>query len=149
MKTRIVLFVMIATLLLGAGCEKMPADIRNITLYNQPLSVIKHCIQGKWKVVYGKGGFNAIQLHYWDDYYMEFTKNNRIIISIDGVIDYENSKIRWDKDCNGYTGYKECVYVAEFINKSFPLVIDKIQNDTLIVHELGLNPIYYHLIKTK
>jgi hypothetical protein len=53
---------MIATQILGAGCEKMPADTRNITLYNQPLSVIKHCIQGKWKVVYEKGGFIATRI---------------------------------------------------------------------------------------
>ena len=151
MKARIITFGLISLFLLcGTGCEKMPTDIRNITLYNQPLRIIKHCIQGKWKVVYEKGGFIATRIRYWDDYYMEFTKNNRMIVSRDGVADYQNTKIRWYKECYCCSGgYNEYVYVAEFSDGSPPIVFDRIQNDTLIFTNLGADSPYYYLIKTK
>ena len=70
MKARIIILGLISLFLLVGRVVKNPTDTRNITLYN-PLSVIKHCIQGKWKL-YMKGGFIATRIQYWDDYYMEF-----------------------------------------------------------------------------
>lgn len=155
MKAKIILFSFVALLfLIGAiGCEQEDTS-QNIILYDKPLDVIQAHIQGKWKLAYGKGGFAANSIFYDDNYYMEFTVDNRVIKTGDNIV-YANSTIKWTK-VGPYEWVKLSpgeytdTYLMEFNDKrEYPYcyVVDNIHNDTLTIYDNCYDPGLLYYIK--
>ncbi len=122
--------------------------LHNIVLYDKPLKTIQHYIQGKWKLVYGKGGISSNTMYYCDSCFIEFTSDNKVIsnsFAITGA-----TTILWIKDIGTYTN-NESTYLMTFKdNQGVPwvYVIDRIYNDTLIYHDNSSDAIFYHYIKS-
>ncbi|MCK9311635.1 MAG: hypothetical protein M0P26_05095 [Bacteroidales bacterium] len=157
MKAKIILFRLVAVLFLigWTGCEKEDTS-QNIILYDKPLDVIQSHIQGKWKLAYGKGGYAANSIFYDDNYYMEFTADNRVIKTGDNIV-YANSTIKWTK-VGPYEWVKLSpgkytdTYLMEFNDRrEYPYcyIVDKIYNDTLIIHDNMADAVSYYFNKTK
>lgn len=123
----------------------------NIVLYNQPLDTIKKYIQGKWKLLYGKGGITGAMTFYCDICYIEFTPDNRVLIP-----DTINSKyladcyIEWTWDIGSYTNGKYTYIMSYYDKFGYPnvYVIDRIYNDTLIYYDNSCDAFFYHCIKS-
>jgi len=157
MKAKIILFSLVAVLFLigWTGCEKEDTS-QNIILYDKPLDVIQSHIQGKWKLAYGKGGFAANSIFYDDNYYMEFTVDNRVIETGDNIV-YANSTIKWTKVgpyewVKWSPGKYTDTYLMEFNDRrEYPYcyVVDKIYNDTLIIYDNACDAVFYYFNKTK
>ncbi|GHT84536.1 hypothetical protein FACS18947_2130 [Bacteroidia bacterium] len=141
----------VAILLILAGsfsCEKendidmSKIDFSNIeNLYEQPLPVIQKAIQGKWKLVYAKGGFVANYEYYFDNSFVEFTSDNRYIST--NAIRQDTALYAWQKEINIYSPND---YV--FIMTPFNYFFDKIHNDTLVYAEYAVDGMTYNCIKT-
>ncbi|MDD4427166.1 MAG: hypothetical protein PHG64_02075 [Paludibacter sp.] len=122
--------------------------LHNIVLYNQPLSTIQKYIQGKWKFVYGKGGISSNTMYYCDTCFIEFTLDNKIISN--SFATTKASTILWMKDIGTYTN-NESTYLMTFKDYQgvpWVYVIDRICNDTLIIHDNSSDAIFYHFIKS-
>ena len=93
--------LIIATILLlfccFTRCKKDDISLSNIVLYNQPLETIQKYIQGKWKIVYGKGGISSNEIQYCKDCSVEFTSTNKII-SNSFAITAGAVTIQWTKE---------------------------------------------------
>ena len=144
MKTTIlkISFIFLFLSLIGAGCEKEHENEQqnvNITLYDKPLDVIQHYINGNWKLQYQIGGIAGSK--YVDKYnsYINLTPDH-IIMENDlygAVID---TTIVWKRillEANVYTylmGYPHpgSQYPTYFI-------IGQIKNDTLIITDYNVS----------
>ena len=126
-----------------SGCEKTTVDTQplhlNVTLYDQDTITIQKYIEGKWNLVYAKGGL-AYHIEYFDGYTAEFTADHQYITSGNGGTGTE--MYYWRKEGEVY-GYPDSVYVM------FPreIVFDKIKNDTLIYSDVFVDGMYYYLTK--
>ncbi len=119
----------------------------NIILYDTSLSVIQQYIQGKWELIYGKGGIAANTIQYYHDNFWEFN-NDRIKI-IDSGNTVADTTIRWIFDRGAFTN-GDSTYVMNFHDKLgyvYDYVVDQIYNDTLILHEQASDAVFYHFIK--
>lgn len=146
--------ILIAALLLLICCtegkndkeelsEKMPV---NILLYNQPLDTIQKYIQGKWKLMYGYGGFTG-STYKCDKCYFEFTSDNKVNSNTFGTPNF--ASILWIKAFGLHTS-NDTAYIMSYKDSGdFErfFVMDKIYNDTLIFHDNCDDAIYYHYIK--
>ena len=118
----------------------------NITLYDKTPKVIYSYLKGKWKFIYGKGGFNAIQMHYCNGCTVEFTPDGRIISN---TFFKANAVISWKKEMGAYTN-GDSTYIMQFqddYNVPEFFVIDGIYNDTLVYHDFASDAIFYHFIR--
>lgn len=134
--------------LIGAGCKKDGKTPTNIILYNKPLKTIQHYIQGKWKLVYGKGGICSTCKYYRDNCFTEFTLDNRII-SKSFIITTDTTTIRWVRDIGTYTN-NDSTYLMTFKDKQgvpWVYLIEQIYNDTLIYHDNSADAMFYHYVK--
>ena len=62
----------LASALCVSRCKKdnsTPIDRLNIVLYDKPLSVIRQHIQGKWQLIYGKGGIATNTQYYYNNFW--------------------------------------------------------------------------------
>lgn len=145
------LFIILALLFLFSfvQCKKDNEELlHNIVLYNQPLSTIQKYIQGKWEFVYGKGGISSNTLYYCDNCFMQFTSDNKVISNSFAMTDA--TTILWVKDIGTYTN-NESTYLMTFKDKQgvpWVYVVDRIYNDTLILHDNSSDAIFYHYIKS-
>lgn len=142
------LFVLLLLIFGFSQCKKENRLDRplNVTLYNKTPKDIYSYIKGKWKFVYGKGGINASQMHYCEGCTVEFTADYKIISN---TFFNANAKIEWQKLMGQYTD-GDSTYVMRFKddeNAPVLFVIDKIINDTLIIHDFGLDAVFYHFVK--
>jgi hypothetical protein len=122
----------------------------NIVLYNKPLETIQQYIQGKWKLVYGKGGFCGSCKFPCDNCSVEFTTSNKII-SKAFVITTDTTTIHWVRDMGTFTN-GDSTYLMQFMDKQgvpWVYVVQEITNDTLIYHDNSSDAMFYHLIKSK
>lgn len=123
-----------------------------IILYNKPLATIKQYAQGSWKYVYGRGGFGANTIHRCDNCYIEITPDDKIIQRSPSHTD--TLSIVWKKELGSYiptydsTFVMNCYYQGSQI-PSPSYIVDKIVNDTLVIHDYASDPIFYHYIKSK
>ena len=155
MKAKIILFSLVAVLFLigWTGCEKED-ESQNIILYDKPLDVIQSHIQGKWELVYEKGGYAANSIHYYDNSYMEITPDNRAIITFDDVV-YIDAIIKWTKVgpyewVKWSPGKYTDTYLMEFNDRrEYPycFVVDNIHNDTLTIYDNAFDAVFYYYIK--
>ena len=144
------LVISVSAIILCSVIQCKKDEPLNIVLYNQPLKTIQHYIQGKWRLVYGKGGLCSICKFPCDNCFFEFTSDNRFI-SKSFVITTDTTTIRWVKDRGEYL-QGDSTYVMTFIDKySAPhtYVIDRIYSDTLIYYDNASDPMFYHCIRSK
>lgn len=150
MKNFIHVFYVIATtltLLCFAQCKKDHKPL-NITLYDKPLPVIQANIRGNWKLQYGKGGICGTCLHTYNNVYNEFINNNRIKITANNIV-YTDTSITWIKEPGTYTNGTS-TFTMNFTDKrGYPYVrvVDKIVNDTLILHDNSSDAIFLYFTK--
>ena len=122
----------------------------NLFLYNQPLKTIQHYIQGKWRLVYGKGGISSNTMIYCDKCTIEFTSTNRVLVTNEDGIFLSDTTIQWIRDIGTYT-YGDSTYLMKFYDKyGYPsvYVIERIYYDTLIYHDNSADPVFYHYVKS-
>jgi len=129
-------------------CKKEPI-LLNITLYNKPLNEIQSNIQGKWKCHYGKGGIVANMIQYYSDYYWTFSSNNRVQQSNNGLI-VTDTTISWVRAPGTYTN-GDSTFILSFYDKQnvpWNYVVERIYNDTLIIHDNSSDAVFYHFTKS-
>ena len=119
----------------------------NIVLYNKPLPVIQCTIQGKWKCVYGKGGIAVNTIQYYDGFYWSFA-NNKIIQIYNGDT-IANNSIKWVWDRGTYTNGENTFTMKLYDKENVPwvYVVDRILDDTLILHDYSSDAVFYHFIR--
>lgn len=140
--------VLLSIIFCFAQCKK-EHTASTITLYNQPLKTIQSYIQGKWKLQYGKGGICSICVQYYDSSFWKFNYNNKIQISNNGSLNTDTT-INWIKDVAPYTNGDSTFIMSFFDKLGYPAnyVVDKIINDTLILHETAVDAVFYHFTKS-
>ena len=121
----------------------------NIVLYDKPLVTIQHYIQGKWKLVYGKGGICGSCVFPCDNCYFEYTSDNRFI-SKAFAITTDTTTVQWIRDIGMYLN-GDSTYIMTFVDKygaPSSYVIDRIYYDTLIYHDNAWDPMFYHCVRS-
>jgi len=120
----------------------------NIILYDTSLSVIQQYIQGKWELIYGKGGIAANTIQYYHNNFWEFN-NDRVKILDNGNISADTT-IQWIYDLGTFTNGDSTFTMKFYDAKNVPwiYVIDRIYNDTLILHDNSSDAVFYHFIKS-
>ena len=149
MKTR-QLFLVCFLLLSFAGCKKEAHFPANMTLYDKPLSVIQTAISGKWKLEYGKGGITAKTIQYYDNFYYDFSIRNRVKIINDGIV-YADTTITW-RNVTGIYADGASTSTMNFHDKSdysYVYIVDKLINDTLVLHDYAGETVYYYFTKVR
>ena len=131
-----------------AQCKKEHNTL-NITLYDKPLGTIQSYIQGKWQLHYGKGGICGNCIQYYNNRFWTITTTNKIQISNNGNLTTDTT-INWIKDVGTYTNGDSTFIMSFFDNLGYPAnyVVDKIINDTLILHENAADAVFYHFTKS-
>lgn len=120
----------------------------NITLYDKPLDTIRSYIQGKWNLRYEKGGICAICTQQFSNFYWTFSANNKIEESYNGIIIADTS-ITWVKDIGTYIN-GDSTYILSFHDKQnvpWNYVVERIYNDTLILHDNSADAVFYRFTK--
>ena len=127
----------------------------NVTLYDKDYLTIQRYIQGKWKFLYGKGGFTGNDIYYCDNCITEFTSDNRLIetnitYKISDTVSYFWSK--YSGSFNYYYGLVDYVYLMNTFKPPHPpnqyFIFEQIKNDTLIyVDALKTEPFKYSFVK--
>jgi hypothetical protein len=139
------LLVLLIFTFMAASCEKQeelnPQETVNVTLYDKDTVTIQNYIQGKWNVIYAKGGISVTNIQYFDSCTVEFTADKKYISNSYGRT--ETYIYYWHKELEVYA---DSVYVM------FPrlIIFDKIKNDTLIYSDaLMSEPMHYYLVNLK
>ncbi len=141
------LFVGLAIIVCFEQCKKENTAL-NITLYDKPLPTIQSYIQGNWKLHYGKGGICASCIQYYDNIFWKFTYDNKIEQSLNGTT-LADTTIKWIRDLGTYTN-GDSTFIMNFFDKlGYPsnYVVDRIFNDTLILHDNSSDAVFYHFSK--
>ena len=143
-----ILSIFLSVLFCFTQCKKDKGPL-NITLYDKPLSTIQNYIQGKWKCHYGKGGIAANNIQYYNNLFWIITTTSKIQISNNGNITTDTT-INWIKDVAPYTNGDSTFIMSFFDKLGYPAnyVVDKIINDTLILHETAVDAVFYHFTKS-
>jgi hypothetical protein len=102
----------------------------NITLYNQPLPIIKKYIHGKWKLQYSYGGLSAHKYIATNNSYMIINSDHLIKGNDEGV--FLDTSIVWEREKDIYN---ETTYLMGYSLGGIYQIIDRIENDTLIIKE--------------
>jgi hypothetical protein len=121
----------------------------NITLYNQPLSVIQSNIQGKWQLRYQKGGITGGTYPVTQTVYDSFSLNRITVITDVGVA--TDTAIIWKRDLAVNISGDSTFLMTYYDKSGFPQisVVDGIFNDSLVLHDNSSDPFYYHFSKSK
>jgi hypothetical protein len=152
MKTKILFLSVIMLSLLGCSkseTENSSAPI-NITLYDKSPDIIQHYIQGKWQLIYGKGGFIANMIHPYDNHFVEFTSDGKYRYT--SPVESYTATVRWDRvaadNLYRYDPTVDSTYIME-TNPYSSLLMDEIKNDTLIYYEYyTIDGEFYHCVRT-
>jgi hypothetical protein len=146
MKTK-TLFLL-AILLLPFGCANSENSFIpiNITLYDKSPDIIQHYIQGKWQMVYSKGGLIANLIQPYDNHFVEFTSDGKYIYT--SPIENYAATIQWDRVAgNLYYSDVDSTYIM-VTNPYQSLLMGEIKNDTLVYLEYYVSdPMFYHCVK--
>jgi len=127
----------------------IPRTPINIVLYDKPLDTIRHYIQGRWKLVYAKGGICGTCVQHCVNCSIEFTSNNKVI-SHSIEITTDTTTIHWVRDIGTYTN-NDSTYLMTFKDiQGVPwnFVIEQIYYDTLIYHDNSSDAVFYHCLKS-
>lgn len=141
--------LLVATLLFCCSeCRKEHTTL-NITLYDRPLPVVQSYILGTWKLEYGKGGICGSCIQYYQGVFWKFSPRDSIKQTYDGTV-LADTVISWIWDRGTYTN-GDSTYVMSFYDRQnvpWHLVVDRILNDTLILHDNSSDAVFYHFTKS-
>jgi hypothetical protein len=98
-----------------SNCKKNNSR-QNIILYNKPLPFIQSHIQGKWELLYGKGGTAANTVQYFNNFFWEFTKNNKIT-EYDNLTKILDTTLNWTYDLGTFTN-ADSTFIMKFYDPS-------------------------------
>ena len=144
-----ILFFLIVVLCCSVQCKKDSNTVpRTIILYDKPLFIIQPYIQGNWKLHYGKGGIVSTMIQYYNNTFWNFTSGNKIKASYNGIITAD-ATIRWYHDVGTYTN-GATTFILSFSDKQgvpWNYVVERIYNDTLILHDNAVDAVFYHFTK--
>lgn len=144
-----ILFLTIMSCLPSCKKDKPQKLYSNITLYDKPLPVIRAHIQGKWKLSYARGGIMSNNVQYFDDIFWEFGNNSNTIKQFynDSITLY--TIIYWYKDIGTYTNGDKTLIMKFYGQYEYPnvYVVERIVNDTLIIHDNSFDAVFYHFIR--
>ncbi|GAB6012988.1 hypothetical protein [Viscerimonas tarda] len=146
-----ILFILTALFVLTtgmAGCDKEEeTSPQNISLYGKDSLTIQKYIQGKWNLVYAKGGIAANYIHYFNDCTVEFTADKKYITSGNGTT--HTLMYYWQKYAI-YTGSTDSICIMQPIGTLFEMLFEEIRNDTLIYSDAFISePMTYFLVKSQ
>lgn len=156
--------LMIVVEAIAAGCSNSkqvtpPAPVNSsadtphtsltITLYDKPLDTIRAYLQGKWKCHYGKGGIINNLVRTYTDYYSNFSANKRIWQSLNGNV-ITDTTINWIWGKAARVSGDSTFLMFFYDKRGYPYnyIVDGIFRDTLIIHENGLDGVYYYFTKS-
>lgn len=131
---------------MGVGCKKEHESVQqnvNITLYDQPLSVIQKYISGNWKLQYQIGGIAGSKYIDSHNSYMSLTPDHIIFgDDLQGVI--IDTTIVWKQDLNGIN--ETYLMGIPHPGWSTPMyfIVNEIKNDTLIIIDYNIIDGYTH-----
>ena len=122
----------------------------NIILHDKPLDVIRANIQGHWKLLFARGGFAGGTYPAKHNQYMKIT-DDHIIYGDDSLGVTLDTTIVWkrDKDIFGDNTYLMSYRDSRDYPFPFYEIVDRIQNDTLIIIDDVSDPDYLFYLKTK
>jgi len=128
-------------------CKKHTTRL-NITLYNQPLSVIQKYVSGKWKLEYTYGGIIAnLRSDYHDKNYIWQIDEGSHIKKWDMGNLFTDTTIEWYQ----YTyGGGDKIFVMKFYDdRQYPYnyIVWGIVDDSLVLRDFGSDPVTYHFSK--
>ena len=113
-------------------------------LYAQPLPVIQKCVQGKWKWIEISGICGFIGVNYPGNTIVNITKDRVVTTGDNDTLNQACTfSYRWEKDSVQW-GYTTYVMWNNEKNKG-EWYFDKIQNDSLYIHDFTLGPCGYIL----
>ena len=115
----------------------------NIKLKDKPLSDIKANIQGKWQLLYIRGGLCGTCSQKRESEFYEFINDN-ITWEIKGVIIADTTVVWVNNNVFGDTSWT-MEYHDKKMSPGF-LTPDGIYNDTLVLYQKGPDGLYFHLI---
>lgn len=130
-----------------AQCKKGRKPL-NMTLYDKPLSVIRANIREKWQLRYGKGGIASNNVQQYNNCYFEFNVDDKIKIITDNIV-FTDTLITWINEPGIYTNGTS-TFTMNFNDKQgYPnvYIVDKIVNDTLVLHDYAVDAVYYYFTK--
>jgi hypothetical protein len=144
------LYVIGMMVVLIGGCTKTKAKL-NITLYNQPLPVIKSYIAGKWTLEYEYGGFcgTCFSSFHGSAYIWEFDQGTWVKQSYKGLVETDTS-IDWIKDQLSTVGPDSTFVLSFYDKRQYPnrYQVQGIFNDSLVLHDwVNGDAVSYHFSK--
>jgi len=140
---KIILSLFLAIVLFTIGCKK-DKPVKNGTLYDKPLGVIKHSIQGHWQLHYMYGGYSGSFREDFNNSFITFN-GDHILWTVNDTV-WVNSNIDWVYDISISS---QKTYLMQFGNaqNSFDWLVDGIYNDTLVLYDNFTDSYSYHLTK--
>ncbi|HZX59273.1 MAG TPA: hypothetical protein VFE54_11125 [Mucilaginibacter sp.] len=138
----------ILSLLLGFSQCKKSYSPTNEILYDKSLDEIKAHITGDWTLIYGKGGICGICVQTYSDDFWKITANDSVRIW-GSQSQKANTKINWVKEPGTFTN-GDSTYEMQFNDLQgypFRYVVDRIENDTLILHDNSADAVFYHFVR--
>ena len=130
-----------------------PADTSHasltITLYDKPLDTIRTYLQGKWKCHYGKGGIISTLVRTYTDYFSSFSANKRIWQSLNGNV-ITDTTVNWIWGKGARVSGDSTFLMFFYDKRGYPYnyIVDGIFRDTLLIHENGVDGVYYYFTKS-
>lgn len=107
---------------------------------------IRSQIQGRWKLEYYKGGIANITQYPSNSYYSFIS--NRILIESNNRV-HADTEIKWTKQLAVFSGGIQVFVMNIYDTAGLPwnYVVDRITNDSLVLHDNASDPFHYHFSK--
>ena len=144
------IFCVLVVFLLSYSCKKNCEEptCSNISLINQPLCNVKHCLSGKWQLLYSCGGFSGDSIVYQNTYidFLISGSGNDSLKWYNDTMVYSNGRLSFTKENIQGDNYG---YVMNFPYQASALdywFAHKIINDTLYIDEAFVSDGYIHTL---
>lgn len=143
------LLLVTCSVLAFSQCKK-GYEATNEILYDKPLDEIRAKISGDWVAMYGKGGICGICVQMYNGISWTIKANDSISISTAQGVN-TNTKIKWVREPGTYTN-GDSTFVMQFsdlLGYPYHYVVDRIENDTLILHDNSSDAVFYHFTRAR
>ncbi len=127
------------------GCSKY-ANVPDIVLTNQPLTVIQESINGRWKLDYGFGGIGGIRYEAKANEYINFEPYRIVIGNDQGVI--VDTSIVWKKVPSSRTD-SAYILTYQYQGRQNGLLVKEIKDNSLIISEYASDAVTYYYKKIR
>lgn len=159
---KILLLVMVSLIpsILFTNCakDKQPVvvDIEppvTIVLYDKPLTTIKQYVQGSWKLINARGGFTYTVYHCERCFLTINPDDTYICRRLSDKSEVDTLSIKWIKELGSFIPTYDSTYILHLYtldgsrSVGWSFIIDRIDHDTLVMHDYNSEPIFYHYLK--